>query len=445
MSSDRVRLNADLAVLVETVEWSPGELASLLDITVATIRRYVVLDDACSVAATLWVAHTHVFEAFATTPYLSVTSAEKRCGKTRLFDVLSLLVARPWRAISPSEAVVFRKIQADRPTLLLDEVDAIFGPKANGNAEALRSLLNAGNRRGTTVPRCVGASFTLTDFNTFCPKALAGIGELPETVADRSVPIRLKRKSPGEQAERFRQREALEVTQPLAQSLASWAAHAAPSLAEARPAVPEVLNDRAEEAWEPLLAIADLAGEAWAERARLAAVSLSTGQAQEDESIGVRLLADIFCIFDTSNLERMPSAQLAEKLAKLEEAPWGDLRGRPLDSRGLARRLKRYEIHPKVIRVGTETARGYAREVFEDAWSRYLPSNASLSVTSATLAQPCAFAGDSATVTPDTLLRSENGVFPLNHADVTGVAHKQAEEEADRLRRDHADIAEGRT
>ena len=99
MSSDRVRLNADLAVLVETVEWSPGELASLLDITVATIRRYVVLDDACSVAATLWVAHTHVFEAFATTPYLSVTSAEKRCGKTRLFDVLSLLVARPWRAI----------------------------------------------------------------------------------------------------------------------------------------------------------------------------------------------------------------------------------------------------------------------------------------------------------------------------------------------------------
>jgi len=159
--------------------------ARLLDDVQAFLRRYVVLTDAQATAVVLWAAHTHAIDAFEVTPFLAITSPEKRCGKTRLLDVLELLVANPWRAVMPSEAVVYRKIAADAPTLMLDETDAIFNTK-NTNTEPLRALLNAGNRRGTSVPRCVGPTQQVVNFEVFGPKALAGIGLLPDTVADRS-------------------------------------------------------------------------------------------------------------------------------------------------------------------------------------------------------------------------------------------------------------------
>jgi hypothetical protein len=247
-----------------------------LEQLVRFVRRFVVLSDAQATAVALWVVHTHAFGADAS-PYLAVTSAEKRSGKTRLLDVLELLVAEPWRVVMPSEAVVFRKIDADQPTLLLDEVDAIFGPKANGNAEGLRALLNAGNRRGTKVPRCVGPSQTLVTFSVFCAKALAGIGELPDTIADRAIQIRLKRRGPSETIERFRRRDVEESAATLRESARSWGAERTEALALARPELPEELDDRAQDAWEPLLAIADAAGGSWPETSRAAALELAEG------------------------------------------------------------------------------------------------------------------------------------------------------------------------
>ena len=217
-------------------------LAALLDATRQIIRDYVVLTPAQADAVTLWAAHTHTLEAFETTPFLAVTSPEKRCGKTRLLDVLELVVAKPWRTIMPSEAVLFRKIDATRPSLMLDEADAIFNAK-NQNTEPLRAVLNAGNRRGTTVPRCVGPTQQLTDFGVFCAKVIAGIGELPDTIADRSIPIRLARKRPDEQAARFRRREAEAAGEPVRQALASWAQDAVSWLEEARPEIPAALDD----------------------------------------------------------------------------------------------------------------------------------------------------------------------------------------------------------
>jgi hypothetical protein len=158
-----------------------NETGQLLDALVSFSRRYVVMSGAQAIAVAVWTLHTHALDACEQSPYLAITSAEKRSGKTRLLDTLELLVARPWRVVMPSEAVVFRKIDAHKPTLLLDEVDAIFNPKAGANVEGLRALLNAGNRPGTQVPRCVGQSQTLTDFSVFCAKAIAGIKDLPET------------------------------------------------------------------------------------------------------------------------------------------------------------------------------------------------------------------------------------------------------------------------
>jgi hypothetical protein len=345
---------------------------ALLDDLAAFVRRFVVVSPAQATAVPLWTVHTHAFDAADASPYLAVTSPEKRSGKSRLFEVLELLVANPWKVITPTEAVVFRKVDKDRPTLLLDETDAIFGPKANGNYEGLRALLNAGNRRGTNVPRCVGTSQQLVAFSVFCPKAIAGIGELPDTIADRAIPIRLKRKAKSEHAERFRRRDVEDEAERLYMDSSAWAEHAVPALAEARPQLPDELDDRAQDAWEPLLAIADLIGGDWPERARAAALELSNGAEHEDESHRVRLLADIRAVFDERGVDRLASATLAAALHEIEESPWAEWYGKPITATGVARLLAGFGIKPKVIRVGEETPRGYPRDQFGDAWERYL-------------------------------------------------------------------------
>jgi hypothetical protein len=357
-------------------------LAAVLDALAEYLRGYVSMSAAQVDAVALWIAHTHVVAAFETTPFLNVASPEKRCGKTRLLDVLELVVARPWRAITPTEAVLFRKIEAETPTILLDETDAIF-ERSNGSTEPLRALLNAGNRRGTTVPRCVGPMHDLVDFAVFCAKALAGIGELPDTVADRSIIIRLQRRRRDDPVMRFRRREAMEIAEPIAQDLASWAQDAVSDLVAARPEIPDALDDRAEEAWEPLLSVAGLAGDDWPERACRAALELSGNREAEDEALGPWLLRDIYDIFLAKEVDRLTSVDLAAILSGIETSPWGDIRGKPLDARALAIRLKPFRIRPRTIRLDEHTtASGYRRDAFEDAWSRYLGASIGHTVTS---------------------------------------------------------------
>jgi Protein of unknown function (DUF3631) len=355
-------------------ESSGGLRVPLLDELAAFVRRFVVVSPAQAAAIALWIVHSHAFDAADASPYLAVTSPEKRSGKSRLFEVLEILVANPWKVITPTEAVVFRKIDGDRPTLLLDETDAIFGKKAE-NHEGLRALLNAGNRRGTFVPRCVGTSQTLVSFSVFCPKAIAGIGELPDTIADRAIPIRLKRKARTEHAERFRRRDVEAEAKRLYMDASAWAEHAVPALTDARPALPDELDDRAQDAWEPLLAIADLAGEKWSKQARAAALELLNGTEGEEESAGVLLLADARRVFDEQNVDRLSSAALVAALHEIEESQWAEWYGKPITQTGIARLLKRYGVQPRKLRFGEETARGYERAWFEDEWERYLPSD----------------------------------------------------------------------
>jgi Protein of unknown function (DUF3631) len=348
----------------------------VLDQVVTFIRRFVAMTDAQALAIALWAVHTHAAEAADASPYLAIGSAEKRSGKTRSLDVLELLAADPWRVITPSEAVVFRKLDVDQPTLLLDEVDTIFNPKTNGNYEGLRAILNAGNRRGTSVPRCVGPNQALRSFSVFSPKALAGIGELPETVADRSIPIRLKRRAPGEEVERFRRRDVEAEAQRLRELIEAWAGPRIDRLREARPDLPDELHDRAQDAWEPLLAIADELGGSWPDEARRAALELSNGHEREERSLGVRLLADVRRVFDEQGLDAIATADLLEALRADEEAPWAHFGrdGSPLNARSLGGRLRRYEISSRTVWLaGGDTAKGYKREWFEDAWQRYLP------------------------------------------------------------------------
>jgi len=347
--------------------------AAILNEVRSFIRRFVVTGDAELDALPLWVAHTHAVEVAEATAYMNITSAEKRSGKTRTLETLAPLVAAPWLTARTSPAVLVRKLDRDRPTLLLDETDAAF--KDGGEyAETLRSVLNAGHRRGGVASLCVkaGSGFELRDFAVFGPKAFAGIGSLPETIRDRCIIIELRRRAPTEAVERFRRREAETLAAPIREALEHWAAAQLDALREARPDIPEALDDRAADGWEPLLAIADAAGGDWPERARRAAVILSAGESREDDSLGVRLLRDVRAVFEERGAERLASAEIVAALVGDEAAPWGDLRGKPLDARALARMLRRYGIKPHVMRLRDGTPRGYERADFEDNWARYL-------------------------------------------------------------------------
>ncbi len=166
----------------------PGsiKLGEVLDQLRGFLSSFIAFErDSHLVAIVLWIAHSWVFDCFEQTPYLYINSPVKRCGKSRLLKCLGLLCPRPWLVVSPSEAVVYRKIQRDTPTLLLDEVDTIYSTKGGDANEGLRALLNAGYERGLVVSRCVGPNLALADFKVYCPKVLAGIGRLPDTVADR--------------------------------------------------------------------------------------------------------------------------------------------------------------------------------------------------------------------------------------------------------------------
>jgi Protein of unknown function (DUF3631) len=355
--------------------------ADILDWVVGFLQRFVVFANAHQpVVVALWVLHTHAFAACESTPYLLVTSPEKRSGKSRLLEVLELLVRAGWMISGASEAVLFRKIEKDCPTLLLDETDAIFAAHTE-KTEPIRGLLDAGSRRGGTIARCAGKNHEVADFATFCPKGLAGIdnGRHPETIRDRSIVIRLQRKL-FEQVERFRYRKVKAEAEILVKAITTWAEAHLNELADLYPEIPEELNDRAAEGWEPLLAIAEVAGTEWLDRGRAAAVALSGNVEVEEDSFGVQLLADLKRIWVLDELGSSPfSHALCEKLHGVEDGPWtGWGKGRPMpgfNARDLARTLRPFGIKPRTVRVGEITRKGYHREQFADAWARYVPED----------------------------------------------------------------------
>ena len=352
-------------------------IAEPLDDVVAFVRRYVVLSREHATAVALWTVHTHSVDALGITPYLAITSAEKSSGKTLLLEVLELLVAKPWLTGSVSAATLARKIHQVRPTLLLDESDAAFKGDRE-YAETLRGVLNSGFKASGSYSRCVGANGTnlkVEDFKTFCAKAIAGIGQLPDTVADRSIRIRLQKKLASERVERKRERTIAAEAAPLRERLERWAEENDERLARLDLAPLDELGDRAADIWEPLLGIAYVAGQKWFVRARAAAVVLSGRDAVDDESLGVQLLADVRTIFDDRGIDKLASATLGEALAEIEESPWGEWHGKPITAHGVARLLKRFEVRPRTVRFDDDTtAKGYHREQFEDLWARYLPT-----------------------------------------------------------------------
>ena len=355
------------------------DTAALLESCQRWARRYVVLSaEQCTVIAA-WILHTWAIEAAECTPYLHITAPEKGCGKSRLLETLEPVVCRPCKTGGMSAAALVRTVDAETPTLLLDEFDAALGSDKE-YSEALRGILNEGFRRGGNFRKVEGKNHQLRVFQVFGAKAIAGIGRIPDTVASRSIIIEMRRKTPAENVEPLRQREVRAASRPLAESLRAWAtSERIQRLREARPLLPNELNDRQKDISEPLLAIADLAGGEWPDRLRQALVVLFGSAGSEDDSYGVMLLWDIRSIFEEREGDRptqkgMHSADLAAALCLREGRPWAEwAKGRGMDANRMAKQLKKYGISPQSIRLDGGNQKGYWRDSFEDAWVRYCP------------------------------------------------------------------------
>lgn len=367
--------------------WSEREAAELLDRVHDFLGRFVAYPSAdAQVAHTLWIAHSHMMGAWESTPRLAFLSPEPGSGKSRALEVTELLVPRPIPAINVTASYIYRSIGADQgpPTILYDEVDTVFGPKTARENEDIRGLLNAGHRRGAIVGRCVvkGKTVELEDFRVYCAVAVAGLGDLPDTLLTRSIVMRMRRRAPSEAIEPFRRRLNAPEGEQLRDRLVAWAADVELQALGSWPDMPAEIIDRSADVWEALPTVADLAGGDWPSRARVSAVTFVTDSKQSTPSLGIKLLEDLFAVFGGN--DHLPTEQILEALHRLDESPWGDFKGKPLDARGLARRLRPYDIRPTTIRVMAATAKGYRREDLHDTWQRYLPASLRENVTTGT-------------------------------------------------------------
>ena len=342
-----------------------------------TLTGYVILPSPeAADAVTLWIAATHAQQSWAHAPRLVIRGPVKRCGKSRLLDIVEGTCHGPLITVNASPAAVYRAIGADvPPTLLVDEADTIFGGKNAEANEDLRGLLNAGHQRNRPAIRWDAGARRLEIIPTFAMAALAGIGAMPDTIEDRAVVVKMRRRAAGEKVAPFRYRRDRPALTQVAALLDRWLGAHLAELEKAEPPMP--LEDRAADTWEPLIAVADLAGGIWPQRARHAAAALTADHDSEARtSDGIRLLADIRAAFAAlGNPDAATTKALLDVLNADPEAPWPAIGPNGLTGKRLGDMLRDFEItpEPEAIRFEVGRARGYTREAFADAWCRYCP------------------------------------------------------------------------
>lgn len=343
------------------------------------MRRFARLTVEQAVILAVYILHTHVIDASTFTPYIQIWSAVMRSGKTRVLELLDLLVCNPWKTERVSAAALVRKIAKSRPTLLLDESDTAFASDKD-YSETLRGILNAGFQKGGCAHLCVKekGDWDVKEFPVFCPKVIAGIGmeRLPATVRDRSISIEMKRKRDDEAIEDFDTEDELEATARLRKRIRTWAGQSGNHLkCWPKPEKLPAVSDRQRDICNPLLKIADFVGEGWLPKLKAALTSTMRAH-KDDQPLNVQLLADIREVFLQTETGRLPSDKLVRHLIEIEASPWAEFNnGKPITANRLSRLLKPFKIETMKLRFEDKTPWGYLRESFADAWSRYLPQS----------------------------------------------------------------------
>jgi hypothetical protein len=378
--------NVELDRIAQDQDAHQGQ--KVLDDVHAFLGRFVSYpSEHARIAHTLWIAHCHCMQHWHTTPRLAFMSAEKESGKTRCLEVTEMLTPGALLSLNMSPAAMVRMVAAGGCTILYDEIDALFGntQREEGNVD-VRSILNGGYKRGAKVHRCVvvGKQYKVEELDSFAPVALAGLRNLPDTLGSRAIIIRMRRRLPDETVEQFRIRRIRPVAGAISDRLAAWTRSFPDDLSDTEPDMPEGITDRSAECWEPLLLIADVAGGIWPDLARASAKYFVQGGKDETVSPGVELLEHIREAFGDE--QAIWTETLLQRLHDRPESPWKDMRGRPLNDRGLGSRLSNFQIKSRDVRIGSVVKKGYRAEWFTDSWNRYLPPLEDLSATSATSA-----------------------------------------------------------
>ncbi|MFC1542915.1 DUF3631 domain-containing protein [Candidatus Neomarinimicrobiota bacterium] len=357
----------------------PVDGALLLDELVSTFRRYIILPECAAEFIALWSVHTHAHEAAFISPYLAITSPEKRCGKTHTLEILNFLVPKPLPASNITPSCLFRAIDKYHPTLLVDEADTFV--KRN---EELAGILNSGHSKASAhVWRTVGDDYNPRRFSTWAPKAIALIGKMRDTLMDRSIIISIRRKTDEERVEEFRIDRIGDECEPPRRKVARWVADHFDEIKVIEPEVSKALNDREKDNWRPLLSIADIAGGDWPKRARQAAETLSGYGDTDSDSFKVQLLEDIQAAFkEISNPDKIKTEDLLQYLNSLEDHPWCEWKkGNPMSARNLSTLLRPFGIKSKDYRFNGEVKKGYAISEFKESFLRYLPPQSATSAT----------------------------------------------------------------
>lgn len=351
----------------------PTQLELLTTEVLATVQHifdsYLVFpSEEARDSVVLWTLHTWVYREFETTPRLSIRSTEYGSGKSLVLEILSELALNPLMAINLTPGVMWRTLDGGNVSILYDEVDTIFGKRGSSTShQERRSIINAGHRANGKVPRCVGAE-DVKNFSVFAPMALAGVGRLPDSIATRSVEIVMRRRRAGDpEIKPFRLKFARDALNRAKRLCERWADKAAFELRLSMPELPESIENRKADVWEPLIAVADLAGTDWAQRAREAAVVLTKEANEEPPSIGVQLLTDLRTSF--ADYDSRWTHEILGALHTMKDGPWNP---RNMTARTLAKLLDEYGIEPVMLRRGEKTARGYRREDFVEPWGWYV-------------------------------------------------------------------------
>lgn len=363
-------MSEEVAKLTST-ELTDSNLSAVIPEVEQFYSRFLVLPSGVPLVLALWTLATYTFQVFDAFPYVVILSPTKRCGKTRVTEVMSLLVSSPCSTVNISEAALFRLIESKKPCLILDEAEALTG--RSNRAESIRSILNAGNRLTASVPRCVGATHDIKLFRVFCPKVIVGIGNCPETIRDRSIVISMQRKRPIDMIERFKIRRVEPEARRLQGLLAKLAENLQSEIAAVFDAMDlRFLRDREAEAWEPIFAVCAVAEKGRLEELRVVAERLVKHkiESDEDDSLPLRLLSDIREVWPPGSPLNIFTSELLSRLYHIEDSPWGQTY--ELNARKLGRMLRPFSVKSRTVWIDQVSAKGYVWKDLETAFYRYL-------------------------------------------------------------------------
>lgn len=359
------------------------------------LLKYMGMPAEYAFVASLWAIGTRLWDQMDAFGYVVITAETKRAGKTRLMELLSFLSRNAQNLTGVTASTVFRLIRDKQPTLFIDEAENLTGA-----ANDLRSALNAGYRRGTSVPRTEAGTQEIVQWPVYCPKVFVLIGDTFDTLNDRSIVFRLRRAKQDIRFSHFvAQNEGAELGR-MADSFIKDAGADVLDTYASQKLYDELsfMGDRDVEVWTPLFAIAKTLAPQRMEELKRIAVDMATLKTQEatrhtaleikeaereatDVEYATRLLRDMLTAMGKGKF--LYTRDALEKLKDITDAPWRKFRGTGLDDRDMANLLARFEhVRPRLIRTprvkggdpkakeNNTVARGYARADVEAALKR---------------------------------------------------------------------------